>query len=243
MNSTSRMVLIPEDQYKNNVKKRQIDFDPIMSSDLPTSIKMKLINQMMMKDDIKKEKVKEKDENRLRNELTARYRMYQDLKKGDEGENNGDDYVKSDEDSEDSFHTVLDNTYNKEVNETPTISQRVFNRRESSTPQTSRVVDNDLLSILKKESDLVDDDNKIFNDEGKIKGSDIERVVEYLKTKNYIGRAPNGTTEVLKYIKENCRECLNLIINPKAKDKLKQLNISWLKASNITKENITHRKR
>lgn len=243
MNTTTRMVLIPEDQYNNNVNKRkQTDFEPIMSSDLPNSVKVKLINQLMMQDDMKKEKAKEKDESRLRNELKARYRMYQDIKKEEGNESSDGNNIKFDG-SEDSFHTTLDNTYNNETEEPSKNSPfyRQPSSSSSSTPQQTRT--NDLLSLLKKESDLVGSDNKIISDDGKIKGSDIERIVEYLQSKNYTGRAPNGTTEVLKYIKENCRECLSHINNPKAKEKLKQVNISWLKASNVMRENITRRKR
>ena len=118
------MVLISEHQYENIKNKNDIDFSPIMNSNLTTRIKVKMIDQLMMKEDIKKEKIWETDEKKLQNEIKEWYKIYQDLKNSKFDE----DEYKSDDSSE-SFHTTLDHTYDSKL---PNIDETRIGPGESS---------------------------------------------------------------------------------------------------------------
>ena len=97
---------------------------------------------------------------------------------------------------------------------------------------------------LRNHKTLVSGDNKILSDEGKIKGSDIEKIVEYLEGTKRTDKAPAGTGFVLKFIAENNLDLHKLIKNPEALEKMTKFKrLSWIEASNFSRTNITRRNR
>lgn len=277
MNTVTRMVLVPEEQHLRT-HKRQTDYSPIINSTLPADIKVRLMNQLLMKDATRKEAKKKKVERKFKEKVEKRFQLLKALEEAqllkpkddmklpvyphnhhrqnlnDEDEDEEDDDDDDDDnktvvgsDSDESYHSTIDAMQKQKEEKEHVIK---VNPSNINLPGTSMHRDEekmqrrpmDLLLTLKSDHHLVAEDNKVKDEGVKVKGSDIEKVVNYLLDKKWKGKAPFGTAAVIKYIKENDLHVKHLIKNPSALERLQNQDISWLTASNISKENITRRK-
>lgn len=267
MNTITRMVLVPEDQLNdihfNNMNdvnhnhnhhasslKKKNKLDPILNSDLPSNLKIKLLNQILLKNDIHSMQKKKIKESELKKDIENRYKIWKGIKK--EQNESKSTQIKTDNihdadsddtlmesDSEESYYSLLDDL-NKQTNISKdknkesdhnhlqaTVSPPLMTEPSSNVENNNTNTKHKLLFALKAQKNLVSNDNKIQGSHGKIKGSEIESIVDYLSNTAWNGKAPNGTNTVIEYIKDNNLPCRNLVKNLAAKNKLKAHKLSW----------------
>lgn len=243
MNTLTRMVLIPEDQYSRRCRRgvsKLFDINPIMNSDLPHGQKVRLINELMLlKTNVKpslplEQQMKPIISSNLSSNMKIKL-LQKILDKPKEAleeptfvyeEDEQNKYEETDDDSE-LFATPrsgsaveLSTSFEtpKAIATLPKISQDEMVRRITRYQDTKEAIQKEKDSVVLALRDipgLFSTDGKVINKEGTVyKTSDIKNIVDFMFNETGVMRTPHGLPHVLSVIKEKKPELLKFVRNP-----------------------------
>lgn len=241
MNTITRMVLIPEDQYNKKCKRssKLFDINPIMKSDLPQDQKVRLLNElhelMLKKTTLKKAEPLEKQlrpiissnlSSNMKIKLLERVLEKKSIAEKEEPKEE-QTYIYENEESDESgdFSTPLNTSLAETSIQTPKITAllpqidtdeitRRITRYQNSKEMLQKEKDS-MVSALLSLPELFNKDGKVIKDNGDIYlSSNIRNIVDYMFNETGVLPTPRGLPRVLSVIKEKKPELMSRIRNP-----------------------------
>lgn len=225
MNSITKMVLISEDQYRRKCmdnKEDSLDIQPLLNANLPTDVKVKFINDLVLKRESKKPKPEAQPPLR------------------EDDENDGHQETESTVDDDDQFITPDTSTPKFQGDASTSRSELVDNMPASPVLKTrTRALELGLRSLV----DLVDDKGLILREDGsRIRNSKVKHVVDYLRSFADMKLSPPGAARVIDYISKERPALLSLVSNPSALSKVAPARVKWRDLRRYSREFITTRR-
>lgn len=223
MNTVTRMILIPEDQYRRG-HTRPTPIKRILNKNLPYQIKLNMLNHPKKKEDAltkfldlltksieKKPDVQSKAETpRMDQSSIGQESYYQDV---GEVENLAERSIIP--------PAVITSTPKPSKKLPDPIVPSTLLQFPDNSPKHHNLITKELENKLRSIPNLVNTNNQVLKDHGEvIRRSNVAEIVSYLRTKSPKTRAPDGYAYVISKIAEH-PSIDNLILNKNTLESLK----------------------